>query len=89
VHMRGIPYKATEADVYDFFSPLRPISIQFVYEVGGRPSGECDVEFATHRDPHSWSRSFGAHAWHPLQSNRSGCLRFFLTASPHQHSICV
>ncbi|XP_022654217.1 heterogeneous nuclear ribonucleoprotein H2-like isoform X3 [Varroa jacobsoni] len=50
VHMRGIPYKATEADVYDFFSPLRPISIQFVYEVGGRPSGECDVEFATHRD---------------------------------------
>lgn len=39
--------------------------------------------------PHSWSRSLGAHAWHPLQSNRSGCLRFFLTASPHQHSICV
>lgn len=50
VHMRGIPYKATEADVYDFFAPLRPINVQFVFEAGGRPSGECDVEFASHRD---------------------------------------
>ncbi|XP_003745268.1 heterogeneous nuclear ribonucleoprotein F [Galendromus occidentalis] len=61
VHMRGIPYKATDSDVYDFFAPLRPVSVQFIYEAGGRPSGECDVEFSSHRDAQDAMAKNNAH----------------------------
>ncbi|XP_054166373.1 heterogeneous nuclear ribonucleoprotein F-like [Oppia nitens] len=50
VHMRGLPFKTTEGEIYEFFLPLRPISVQILMDDLGRPSGEADVEFATHDD---------------------------------------
>ncbi|XP_020290011.1 heterogeneous nuclear ribonucleoprotein H2-like isoform X3 [Pseudomyrmex gracilis] len=50
IHMRGLPFKATEQDIADFFRPLQPISVRIILENGGRPSGEADVEFATHEE---------------------------------------
>ena len=31
-----------------FFSPLNPVSVYIEYNDDGRPSGEADVDFATH-----------------------------------------
>ncbi|XP_068920676.1 heterogeneous nuclear ribonucleoprotein H-like [Petaurus breviceps papuanus] len=50
VHMRGLPYKATENDIYDFFSPLKPVGAYLEIGSDGRVTGEADVEFATHED---------------------------------------
>ncbi|KAA0184425.1 hypothetical protein HAZT_HAZT011596 [Hyalella azteca] len=50
VHMRGLPFKATDYDVMDFFKPLETVNITFVQDNNGRASGEADVEFATHSD---------------------------------------
>ena len=48
VHMRGLPFRATELDVHEFFKPLRPIHVQMLIDNIGRPSGEANVEFASH-----------------------------------------
>lgn len=50
VHMRGLPFRAKEADIADFFSPIVPRNITLQYENSGRPSGEADVEFSCHED---------------------------------------
>jgi heterogeneous nuclear ribonucleoprotein F/H len=50
VHMRGLPYKTTEGEIYEFFLPLRPVSVRILFDEMGRASGEADVEFATHED---------------------------------------
>jgi len=48
VQMRGLPFKATEEDIRQFFSPLEPIFVNISTDVFGRPSGEAFVEFSTH-----------------------------------------
>lgn len=50
VRMRGVPYKATKKDIADFFKPLKPASIRILYESKGRPAGEADVEFYSHKE---------------------------------------
>jgi len=50
VHMRGLPFGATQGDVYLFLAPLNPVEVRIVYEESGRPKGECDVDFHTHSD---------------------------------------
>lgn len=50
VHMRGLPYKATENDIYNFFSPLTPVRVHVEAGPDGRVTGEADVEFATHEE---------------------------------------
>ncbi|XP_033908066.1 heterogeneous nuclear ribonucleoprotein H-like isoform X2 [Acipenser ruthenus] len=50
VHMRGLPYRATETDIYNFFSPLNPVRVHIEIGPDGRVTGEADVEFATHED---------------------------------------
>ncbi|CAO2590368.1 Heterogeneous nuclear ribonucleoprotein H2 [Lemmus lemmus] len=50
VHMRGLPYRATENDIYNFFSPLNPMRIHIEIGPDGRVTGKTDVEFATHED---------------------------------------
>lgn len=50
IHMRGLPFRATQSDIADFFRPVNPLNIHIIYDNNGRPSGEADVEFATHDD---------------------------------------
>jgi len=50
VHMRGLPFGATQGDVYQFLAPLNPVEVRLLHEEGGRPKGECDVDFHTHSD---------------------------------------
>ena len=50
VHMRGLPFEATQGDIEAFFSPLNPVSIRIIYEATGRAKGEADVDFASHED---------------------------------------
>ncbi|XP_018328130.1 heterogeneous nuclear ribonucleoprotein H-like isoform X2 [Agrilus planipennis] len=50
VHMRGLPFKATQMDIADFFKPIIPVSIRLLQDGSGRASGEADVEFASHED---------------------------------------
>lgn len=50
VHMRGLPYRASETDIYNFFSPLNPVRVHIEVGPDGRVTGEADVEFATHED---------------------------------------
>ncbi|XP_033230351.1 heterogeneous nuclear ribonucleoprotein H-like [Belonocnema kinseyi] len=50
IHMRGLPFRATEQDIADFFRPLAPVNIRIILENSGRASGEADVEFATHEE---------------------------------------
>ncbi|XP_062913129.1 heterogeneous nuclear ribonucleoprotein H3-like [Mobula hypostoma] len=64
VHMRGLPFRATEGDVADFFSPLIPVKINFEYGSDGRLTGEADVEFATHEDAVAAMSKDKAHMQH-------------------------
>lgn len=50
IHMRGLPYKATEYDVIEFFRPLQPVDVSLLFDESGRSSGKADVEFSTHDD---------------------------------------
>lgn len=50
IHMRGLPFKATQQDIAEFFRPVIPMTIHILSEPSGRPSGEADVTFATHED---------------------------------------
>lgn len=50
VHMRGLPYRALESDIFDFFSPLNPVRVHIEVGPDGRVTGEADVEFASHED---------------------------------------
>uniref|UniRef100_A0A2K6A4P8 RRM domain-containing protein n=1 Tax=Mandrillus leucophaeus TaxID=9568 RepID=A0A2K6A4P8_MANLE len=50
VHMRWLPYRATENDICNFFSPLYPMRVHIEIGPDGRVTGEADVEFATHED---------------------------------------
>lgn len=54
VHMRGLPFTASEADVKQWFMPLNPVAIRMEFETSGsgqrRSRGEADVDFATDAD---------------------------------------
>ncbi|MGH0132645.1 UNVERIFIED_CONTAM: hypothetical protein FKN15_049720, partial [Acipenser sinensis] len=50
VHMRGLPFRATDRDIAHFFSPLNPVRLHVDVGPNGKSTGEADVEFATHED---------------------------------------
>merc|ERR1719187_2050401 len=50
VHMRGLPFRATDRDIQAFFAPLAPAAIHLHTGMDGRANGEADVEFETHED---------------------------------------
>uniref|UniRef100_A0A8C5LAZ8 RRM domain-containing protein n=1 Tax=Jaculus jaculus TaxID=51337 RepID=A0A8C5LAZ8_JACJA len=50
VRSTGLPYQATENDIYNFFSPLNPVGVHIEIGPDGRVTGEADVEFATHEE---------------------------------------
>ncbi|KAM3724767.1 Heterogeneous nuclear ribonucleoprotein [Dirofilaria immitis] len=47
VRLRGIPFSATNEDVKEFFSGLEVADVVIDKELGGRPSGEAFVRFAS------------------------------------------
>ncbi|OZC05910.1 hypothetical protein X798_07111 [Onchocerca flexuosa] len=47
VRLRGIPFSATVDDVKEFFSGLEVADVVIDKELGGRPSGEAFVRFAS------------------------------------------
>jgi len=50
VFMRGLPFRATDDEITDFFLPVVPLRIQRMYGNDGRVSGECEAEFANYQD---------------------------------------
>ncbi|XP_020555177.1 heterogeneous nuclear ribonucleoprotein H isoform X2 [Oryzias latipes] len=50
VHMRGLPFRASEGDVAKFFSPLIPLRVHIDVAPNGKSTGEADVEFRSHED---------------------------------------
>ncbi|XP_076234436.1 heterogeneous nuclear ribonucleoprotein glorund isoform X2 [Calliopsis andreniformis] len=75
IHMRGLPFKATEQDIADFFRPIEPVNVRIILENGGRPSGEADVEFATHEEAvkaMSKDKSHMSHRYIELFLNSTG-----------------
>ena len=48
--MLGLPFKATEKDINDFFHPLKVVSVRFTVDPEGRPSGRAYVDFETKAD---------------------------------------
>nr|XP_021515448.1 heterogeneous nuclear ribonucleoprotein H-like [Meriones unguiculatus]XP_021515451.1 heterogeneous nuclear ribonucleoprotein H-like [Meriones unguiculatus] len=49
VHMRGLPYKATENNIYNI-SPLSPVRVHIEVGPDGRMAREADVESPTHEE---------------------------------------
>lgn len=50
IHMRGLPFRAVERDIFEFFAPIKPVAVRIKYEPSGRSSGEADAMFGTHED---------------------------------------
>uniref|UniRef100_A0A2K6QYY8 RRM domain-containing protein n=1 Tax=Rhinopithecus roxellana TaxID=61622 RepID=A0A2K6QYY8_RHIRO len=48
IHMCGLPYRATENDICNFFSLFNPVRVHIETGPDGTVTGEADVEFATH-----------------------------------------
>ncbi|CAL9701728.1 unnamed protein product [Knipowitschia caucasica] len=50
VHMRGLPFRASEGDIAKFFAPLNPVRVHIDVTHNGKATGEADVEFCSHED---------------------------------------
>ncbi|CAL8403757.1 unnamed protein product [Boreogadus saida] len=50
VHMRGLPFRATDGDIAKFFSPMNPMRVHIDVAPNGKSTGEADVEFRSHED---------------------------------------
>lgn len=50
VHMRGLPYSTSEADISEFFYPLSVVRVVIEMNYDGRPSGNANVDFNTRDD---------------------------------------
>jgi len=50
IRMRGLPYTATEEDVFNFFGVTKPTGTHLIKDDLGRPSGEGFVEFGCEVD---------------------------------------
>lgn len=50
IKMRGLPFKAKEQHIKDFFAPLRIVDIRIIKNVKGKPTGCAFVDFANEKD---------------------------------------
>lgn len=50
VFMRGLPYSATENEIYKFFSPVIPSRVVIEMNRDGRPSGNAFADFVSESD---------------------------------------
>lgn len=64
IRMRGLPFSAKDRDIETFFSPLVPIKINIDFDHYGRPSGEAEVFFASHKDAAAAMTKNNAHMGH-------------------------
>ena len=46
--MRGLPYRASEDEIRDFFAPVKLLAVRILMNQDQRPSGEADVAFYSH-----------------------------------------
>lgn len=50
IKMRGLPFKAKEQHIKDFFAPLRILNIRIIKNAKGKPTGCAFVDFANAKD---------------------------------------
>uniref|UniRef100_A0A1I8HCY6 RRM domain-containing protein n=1 Tax=Macrostomum lignano TaxID=282301 RepID=A0A1I8HCY6_9PLAT len=61
VHLRGLPFSVTVAEVTDFFAPLKPSRVQLHFNRAGRPNGEADVDFGSAQEAEEAMKRDKAH----------------------------
>eukprot|EP00117_Sycon_ciliatum_P024212 scpid98834/ scgid5541/ Heterogeneous nuclear ribonucleoprotein F; Heterogeneous nuclear ribonucleoprotein F, N-terminally processed len=79
VHMRGLPYSATEQSIKEFFRPEIPSYINITFDHSGRPSGMADVSFSTPEEAQGAMR-------HDRQSMGHRYIELFLRNGPNDDS---
>ena len=50
IKMRGLPFKAKEQHIRDFFAPLRIVDIRIIKNAKGKPTGCAFVDFGNEKD---------------------------------------
>jgi len=50
IKMRGLPFKAKEQHIKDFFAPLRIVDIRIIKNAQGKPAGCAFVDFGNEKD---------------------------------------
>ena len=50
IKMRGLPFKAKEQQIRDFFAPLRIVDIRIIKNAKGKPTGCAFVDFGNEKD---------------------------------------
>lgn len=50
IKMRGLPFKAKEQHIKDFFAPLRIVDIRIIKNAKGKPAGCAFVDFGNEKD---------------------------------------
>ena len=50
IKMRGLPFKAKEQHIKDFFAPLRIVDVRIIKNVNGKPTGCAFVDFGNEKD---------------------------------------
>ena len=86
IHMRGLPFSATETDIKQWFMPLNPVAIRMECETSGsgarRSKGEADIDFATDAD----AKAAMSKDRQMMGKILDFCVR--LTLSHPDHSLC-
>ena len=49
VQMRGCPFTSTEQQIIEFFYPLKPVNVTFLFGKSGKPSGLVLVDFSNEK----------------------------------------
>ena len=51
MHMRGLPFRASEQDIVEWFNSVAiPVDVGIYYGKDGRPTGDASVMFGSHED---------------------------------------
>lgn len=50
IKMRGLPFKAKEQHIKNFFAPLRIVDVRIIKNVNGKPTGCAFVDFGNEKD---------------------------------------
>lgn len=50
LHLAGLPFRATEDSIGDFFAPIKPTDVRIMMNAERKPSGLAYVDFASEKD---------------------------------------